>query len=149
MQIAAGPSRWQTTMTTTTDDLLLGADLREVRARYGAPLGCAFDGEALWLTYLAGVGDADEAAVRLVDGVVVDAGADLIRSPEAVCDESLVGEPIESAVARLGAPQRVHTAGGLGVLDYPGRVVSVYEGVVACVEPVLPSVFVPSRRASA
>ena len=72
MQITAGPSRWQSTMTTTTDDLLLGADLREVRARYGAPLGCAFDGEALWLTYLAGVGDADEAAVRLVDGVVVD-----------------------------------------------------------------------------
>lgn len=149
MRVAADLRHRQSTMTSTTDDSLLGADLREVRARYGAPLGCAFDGEALWLTYLGGKGDADEAAVRLVDGVVVDAGAGLIRSPETAGDDALVGESIESAIARLGLPQRLHTAGGLGVLGYPDRVVSVYEGVVACVEPVLPSVFVPSRRASA
>ena len=45
-------------MTTATDDPLLGGDLREVRARYGAPLGCAFDGGALWLTYLGEAGAA-------------------------------------------------------------------------------------------
>ncbi|MGC6489488.1 MAG: hypothetical protein ACON4Z_17715 [Planctomycetota bacterium] len=136
-------------MTTATDDLLLGADLREVRARYGAPLGCAFDGEALWLTYLGKKGDADEAAMRLVDGVVVDAGAGLIRSPATVCDEGLVGEPVERAIAQLGAPRRIDAAGGLAALDFGDRRVTVYEGVVACVEPVLPSVFVPSQRASA
>ena len=128
---------------------LLGADLGEVRARYGAPLGCSFDGEALWLTYLCDEGDADEAAVGLVDGVVVGACADLIRSPGTVCDERLVGEPVERALARRGLPQHVSSVGDVVVLEFPDRVITVYEGVVACVEPITPTQFVPSPRASA
>ena len=38
---------------------------------------------------------------------------------------------------------------GCARLAYEDKVVTVYEGVVACVEPLLPSVFVPTPRASA
>lgn len=136
-------------MTTATDDPLLGGDLREVRARYGAPLGCAFDGGALWLTYLGEAGAAEPAAVELVDGVVVAARADLVPSPATVRDDQLVGEPVDRAVSALGTPARLSSGDGLAVLEYSDRLVTVYEGVVACVEPILPSVFVPSRRATA
>lgn len=136
-------------MTSASEPRLLGASLAEVCAALGAPLGCAFDGDALSLTYLGPRGDADALAVRLVDGVVFSAGRGLLRSPESLCDAALVGRSLEQALPLLGAPLAVTSQVGCARLEYEDKVVTVYEGVVACVEPRLPSVFVPTPRASA
>ena len=136
-------------MTTHADETLLGADFAAVHARYGAPLGCEHDRGVLRLTYLGDDGNAVAGAIELADGVAV-AVADGIRpSPRGTDGDRFVGEPIERVLPRTGAPQRSATFGDCVRLTFADCEITTYEGIVACVVPILPSVAAPTPRASA
>ncbi len=116
-------------------ETLVGADFAAVCERFGAPLGCSQDGAVLRLDYPDANGRPLRSAIELVDGVVAAMRPGIAPSGRPCRFRHLVGGPIEDALGELGRPERIETVGESTRVEFAQCVVTVHEGLVACIAP--------------
>ena len=126
-------------MSDPTDQTLLGSDLAEITARYGAPIRCEHDRGILRLMYEGADAGASagvsQGAVEMADGVAVSIVGDMDGSRPHEPGQEMVGWPIEVALPRLGRPKRTVQLGDNTRLEFARWAITVHEGTIACVVP--------------
>ncbi len=128
-------------MNTTTDgpaDSLLGADFDEVRARFGAPVGCTSGGGVLTFAYPGPRGVIPDAVV-VVDGIVVRVARGIQRAAAPAGLPSLVGAHPEAAFARFGPVLRAVASRAGREFAFATAVVTVREDCVVAVREAAPA----------
>ena len=126
------------TSTAGPADSLLAADFDEVRARFGAPVGCTTGGGVLTFAYPGPQGVIPDAVV-VVDGIVVRVARGIRCAPASAGLPSLVGAHAEAAVARFGPLLRVVANRAGSELEFATAVVTVRDDCVVAVRECAPA----------
>lgn len=125
--------------TGTTEETLLGSDLAAMCARYGAPIRCEHERGILRLMYEGHDVGTSQGSVEMADGVVVSVVGSFAGSRHHDCGQEMVGWPVEVVLPRLGKPKRSVQLGDNTRFEFARWTVTVHQGTVACVVPMVES----------
>ena len=109
---------------------LVGSDLAAVREFLGPPIRVSAGGGVLRLSYLNDQREVLKSAVVVVDGTVVQAAGNLVRTTPGDLQTELSLAPVSEAVRRLGPTREVLTGSRSVTAKFDGWTATICDGVV-------------------